>query len=139
MDRVIKFRVWCPRLKEIMFVGALDWFSEKDRSPQTCNTKEHKLYTLEGEERFVLMQYTGLNDSKGNEIYEGHIVKFGDYEGTIQFNIGSFIIQCEDEITSDVYFYGLGDIYIKMNDGIRVVGNIYESEGENGRTKQTTM
>jgi len=61
--REIKFRAWIPDLKEITY----DNFTVDSNG---------EVYTLNGDflEGAILMQYTGLKDKNGTEIYEGDIV-----------------------------------------------------------------
>lgn len=75
-----------------------------------------------------LMQYTGIKDSNGNEIYEGDIVKIEDYFG--EDLIGNIIY---DEITAGYVFNkGNGISYFQMTLDLEnyvyyVIGNIYEN------------
>jgi uncharacterized phage protein (TIGR01671 family) len=63
--REIKFRAWEKNLKEIIPIDSINF--------------EHKMVNMNSAWRFFneieLMQYTGLKDKNGKEIYEGDIIR----------------------------------------------------------------
>lgn len=65
--REIKFRAWDKENKKMV---PWDTCMFADTSPVTCYGDEFPT----DDEYFFLMQYTGLKDEKGKEIYEGDIV-----------------------------------------------------------------
>lgn len=141
MSREIKYRAWLKEEKKMVIVETID-FSEK--SIQYLEKNEIiDAYLLRTTflEDIELMQYTGIKDKNGKEIYEGDILKYKfPYDRRLKHvSLVKFI---ETEAS-----FGLKDIYgneiplyrITANNYFEVIGNIYENpellnllEGKNG-------
>ena len=130
MNRDIKFRAWLKEEKKMVIVETID-FSEK--SIQYLEKNEIiDTYLLRTKflEDIDLMQYTGLKDKNGKEIYEGDILKYNfPYDGRLKHV--SLVKFVETEAS-----FGIKDRYgneiplyrIAANNYFEVIGNIYENE-----------
>lgn len=116
MNRAIKFRAWIKEEKRIVEVEIVDTraktisYIEKSKI-----TNGYYLRSMNFEE-IELMQYTGIKDKNGKEIYEGDIVvnSDGDY-GYVFFKDGAYNVR-HDVYTGYLFAW---DYEIK--------GNIYEN------------
>jgi uncharacterized phage protein (TIGR01671 family) len=126
--REIKFRAWVKQDKKMIYDIHVGWGRHE---------YEDCFSDYLNNERYVVMQYTGMKDKKGREIYEGDVVKSDDYLedifGVAEYNdedVGSCgccypsfkgtgfvirIIGCKDK------YFGADEI-----EKCEVVGNIYE-------------
>lgn len=107
MNREIKFRAWDEVSEKI-----LNWNDFLD-------TNMKNTFIAPESTGLILMQYTGLDDKNGKEIYEGDIAKYENMIGKIMFFNGSFILSDFEETEE----WELGVI----NAEIEVIGNIYEN------------
>lgn len=123
--REIKFRAWLKEEKITIDVSEIDFRGEEVSGFDESDV----FYEGYGYDYAELMQYTGLKDKNGKEIYEGDIGKSVD---------GIFLVTWDEEKAAFVMrFYGYPEetLYLEeMWNDAEVIGNIYENpellEGE---------
>ena len=123
MNREIKFRAWDREAKvmeyDILFSGIK-------------NLLQHR---LENPKVFEVMQYTGLKDKNGKEIYEGDVLEFWTFSATgnavknvsyVKEDGGIYVVPMLYHTNS---YYLCDAIWIsnKLEKGVFVIGNIYEN------------
>lgn len=118
MSREIKFRVWDKTEKRMIDVFGI----ELDSNRVTFDGTDYYLIGKEVE----LMQYTGLKDKNGKEIYEGDIVDHAPHMDRKEFGLTYCEVVKWDE--SRAMWQGLGrDEGFSFNSDLLVIGNIYEN------------
>ena len=104
--RKIKFRAWAKGSKEM-------YYSNFKINP------DGKIETYGIYDYLELMQFTGLHDKNGKEIWEGDIVNLSFTNGIIDYVPPQFMISCKNNI---------GEIHhFNFERTMDVIGNIYEN------------
>lgn len=122
--RNIKFRIWDIQAKEIVKVPQLSFGDDGLSLTISVWLKTPQGYdiVLVVGENCNLMQFTGLFDKNGKEIYEGDVVSFlsGKYE--VIFKLGAFVLKSIKYPDAC-----LGKFERTKNSQIEIIGNIYEN------------
>ncbi len=126
MNRQLKFRVW-DKLAERMIYPHND---NQQHFIIDLNGQFHNLQNGSGGDDYVIQQYTGLNDSNDDSIYEGDIL-------INHYDVGNNIIgQVLYESDHGGYIFqwkrkGRGQDYKNLNCDVAfesvIVGNIFEN------------
>ena len=126
--RDIKFRLFDiedRKMKDKVFSKDLEAFS--------------LTYCLKNKDEYVVMQYTGIKDKNGKEVYEGDIMGqcFDDYKDSIcevKYEDGMLILEniknkykrpCN---INDGFGWSKLSNYTGYKNGFEVIGNIYENK-----------
>jgi uncharacterized phage protein (TIGR01671 family) len=123
--REVKFRSWNKKEKAMQLVAGLNWFERKIENVTTGDEGHGTSYHNPSED-YELMQFTGLRDEKGTEVYEGDIIKHPKSEDLVDrgevYYASDFAMF---KLRSGDHEYELWDA-INMS-GMVVVGNVWEN------------
>ena len=134
-NKIYKFRAWDKEEKKMFYFDNLKYFNnygEVAVGAYNINSDNKECDYIDvdgGEEEGLLMQYTGLKDKNGKEIYEGDIV-----ENTL-INPQLLECYCANEIIGSVGYAfqfrklpnDTGMTWRWETTDIQIIGNIYEN------------
>lgn len=133
--REIKFRAW-DKEKKCFFAPTYEAYKGNLEELNIGLSGRLALRKIDGfydesrfEGRFILMQYTGLKDKNGKDVYEGDVVCYVTYDrtepeghiGSVEFSDGKFFVRGNG-------FYSYGEQDFTWSE-LEVIGNIYEDGG----------
>lgn len=114
MNRPIKFRVYNTKTKEMF-------------DDDFCQNAWKELLNFRVKSRWIIMQFTGLLDKNGKEIWEGDFVKHdesGNWE--VRFRFGAWHLF--GEYPGLLYPAAVGFDNGGKHSNLEIIGNIYESK-----------
>ncbi|WP_445618845.1 YopX family protein [Lacticaseibacillus paracasei] len=135
MKREIKFRAYSSHNHKMYPVSNIEWDID-GRVWVTANDGKNGIELIDEEAH--LMQYTGLHDKNGREIYEGDILSFGSvwdngdnedldeeiHIGVVEYDphYAVYDVNCEESGERRFLFMDVVNY-----DGFGVIGNIFEN------------
>ena len=132
--REIKFRAWDKVSKQMLKIGLMDLEDMTVYSAKSgdfiCSyrrkTKYSKNENFKDVERLVFMQYTGIKDKNGKEIYEGDIFTHNNQKFEVIYD-GTRFIGVDNDRSGKGYCCYVDSCYKDGSSSIEVIGNIYEN------------
>ena len=111
--REIKFRAW--NKKKNAWDTFITEFVDYENKTISLSIPENS--------HLIIMQFTGLHDKNGKEIYEGDVCKVDDGDNVYEviFYMGGFMLEV---LPRKIRIYHMAD---RLFSNIEVIGNIYEN------------
>jgi len=120
----LRFRAWHKKKETMLTVEIIDFVGSKDQKPWIACAEDIPSYDDPGEpcygcelDEVIVMQSSGLNDVKGDEVFEADVVRWISgmlYE--VKFHKGCF---CFELHPGEWHLFDPGDV--------ELMGNIYEN------------
>jgi len=125
MNRVIKFRAWHEDAHKMTDL----YLGEDDIA---VYSSDGEIYTLRLRDEPPVMQFTGLKDKNGKEIYEGDVVEFHD----LDYPDGHTALHSIHRHTVE-FLGGAYQVLSSMpSEEFEVIGNIYQHPELLGETNE---
>lgn len=126
MSREIKFRAWDKKHKKMTTVNSVvDLHLHYHPRPLLTLLRGGELYGERRLDKVELMQYTGLTDVNGVDIYEHDLVKHGSRLQEVIWveTMCCFKLRNRDKSLDE------DDMWLNKSHTLKIVGNIYEDKG----------
>ena len=122
--REIKFRAWDKKQKEMIFSG-VDFHIRLLQMTDEYKGERESIIGFQNEfegQLFEMMQFTGLHDKNGKEIYEGDIILHDEIRFEVIWSNGRFLLRHERKWLDDERnIWNIGE------SGMEVIGNRFEN------------
>lgn len=124
--REIKFRAWNKTKNEMTYKVLVGNTDENDENYTCASIYVPKIGWLNADKFCIdIMQYTGLKDINGKEIYEGDIIETSDGNCFVRYDEAttSYEVVFEDEAVISLW-----EAAVYGTKKVEVIGNIYENQ-----------
>lgn len=127
MNREIKFRAWHTKYLKMEYYDK-ELKEDIDYWDGCKGTKLSMINSLCRNNNFILMQYTGLKDKNGKEIYEGDVLQGVSNNPFSLGHVNNYqVMWGVDSWHIKGTHFSIQELKNYCNNNIEIIGNIYEN------------